>query len=226
MNLDTQTSIVMICFVYLILHGAIWLALKEYRSNQVKLWCAAGIVSGMAVVLLAMRGQISEFLFFYVAQVLMLIGNWGRMVALRMYFLPEPQHSVYKVYKLFNIGYLIIFICLIYFYRAEWEALIIFNAFYAVLCFDYFRMGLKLHRLRESLGAKLLMWAGLILSLTLGIRAMGVAFAGSIDDIYAPSWHQALMVIGQFAAITLSNVAFLRIFLEAAEQKKWQLPVN
>jgi len=54
----------------------------------------------------------------------------------------------------------------------------------------------------------------------LGIRAIGVAFAGSIDDIYAPSWHQALMVIGQFAAITLSNVAFLRIFLEDAEQKK------
>jgi len=220
MQLDTQTSIIMICFVYLILHGAIWLALKEYRSNQVKLWCVAGIVSGMSVVLLAMRGQISDFLFFYVAQLLMLVGNWGRMVALRMYFLPESQHRVYRVYNLFNIGYFIIFICLIYFYRAEWEALIIFNAFYAVLCFDYFRMGFKLHRLRESLGAKLLMWAGLILSTTLGIRAIGVAFAGSIDDIYAPSWHQALMVIGQFAAITLSNVAFLRIFLEDAEQKK------
>jgi signal transduction histidine kinase len=220
MNLDTQTSIIMICFVYLILHGAIWLALKEYRSNQVKLWCVAGMVSGMSVVLLAMRGQISDFLFFYVAQLLMLIGNWGRMVALRMYLLPEPQSRIYRVYNLLNIGYFIIFIYLIYFIRAEWEALIIFNAFYAVLCFDYFRMGLKLHRLRESLGAKLLMWAGLILSTTLGIRAIGVAFAGSIDDIYAPSWHQALMVIGQFAAITLSNVAFLRIFLEDAERKK------
>ena len=49
MPLDTQTTIFMTSFVYLMLHGAIWLALKEYRSDQVKLWCASGIVSGIAV---------------------------------------------------------------------------------------------------------------------------------------------------------------------------------
>ena len=98
--------------------------------------------------------------------------------------------------------------------------MILFNAFYAVLCFDYFRIGLKLHRLRESLGAQLLLWGGSILSITLCVRTIGVAMAGSIDDIYAPSWHQAVMVIGQFMAITLCNIAFLRIFLEIAEQKK------
>ena len=119
MNLDTQTTIFMICFVYLILHGAIWLALQEYRSYQVKLWCAAGIFSGMAVVLFAMRGQVSDFLFFYVAQVLMLVGNWGRMVALRMYLLPERQDRVYTVYKLLNIGYFILFVYLIQFQQAE-----------------------------------------------------------------------------------------------------------
>lgn len=220
MHLDTQTTIFMICFVYLILHGAIWLALQEYRSYQVKLWCAAGMFSGMAVVLLAMRGQVSDFLFFYVAQLLMLIGNWGRMVALRMYLLPEPQHRVYRAYNLINVGYFIVFVYLIYFQQAEWEALILFNAFYAVLCFDYFLIGLKLHKVRESLGAKLLMAGGLILSSTLGIRAVGVWMAGSIDDIYAPSWNQAIMVIGQFMSITLCNIAFLRIFLEIAEKNK------
>ena len=98
--------------------------------------------------------------------------------------------------------------------------MIIFNAFYAVLCFDYFRIGLKLHKMRESLGAKLLMAGGLILSSTLAIRAFGVGIAGSIDDIYAPSWNQAIMVIGQFMSITLCNIAFLRIFLEIAEKNK------
>ena len=220
MHLDTQTTIFMICFVYLILHGAIWLALQEYRSYQVKLWCAAGMFSGMAVVLLAMRGQVSDFLFFYVAQLLMLIGNWGRMVALRMYLLPEPQHRVYRAYNLINVGYFIVFVYLIYFEQAEWEALILFYAFYAVLCFDYFLIGLKLHKVRESLGTKLLMAGGLILSSTLGIRAVGVWMAGSIDDIYAPSWNQAIMVIGQFMSITLCNIAFLRIFLEIAEKNK------
>jgi len=150
----------------------------------------------------------------------MLIGNWGRMVALRMYLLPAPQHRAYMVYNIANISYFFLFVYLIYFLKAEWEALILFNAFYAVLCFDYFRIGLKLHRLRESLGAQLLLWGGSILSITLCVRTIGVAMAGSIDDIYAPSWHQAVMVIGQFMAITLCNIAFLRIFLEIAEQKK------
>ena len=220
MNLDTQTTIFMTCFVYLILHGAIWLALQEYRSFQVKLWCASGILSGMAVVLLSMRGLVSEFLFLYVAQLLMLAGNGGRMVALRMYLLPESQNRVYWTYGLACITYFILFVYLMAVLNADWEALILFNAFYAVLCIDYFRIGLQLHRKRKSLGANLLMWGGLILSFSLAMRTIGVALGGSIDELYQPSWHQAIMVVGQFITITLCNVAFLRIFLEIAEQKK------
>ena len=223
MNLDTQTTIFMTCFVYLILHGAIWLALQEYRSFQVKLWCASGMLSGMAVVLLSMRGLVSEFLFLYVAQLLMLAGNGGRMVALRMYLLPESQNRVYWTYGLACITYFILFVYLMAVLNADWEALILFNAFYAVLCIDYFRIGLQLHRKRKSLGANLLMWGGLILSFSLAMRTIGVALGGSIDELYQPSWHQAIMVVGQFITITLCNVAFLRIFLEIAEQKKMAL---
>ena len=217
MHLDTQTTIFMICFVYLMLHGAIWLALLEYRSFQVKLWCASGMISGVAVVLLAIRGSVPDVVFFYVAQFLMVIGNWGRMVALRMYLLPTPQARAYGVYTLANVTYLVVFCYLIYFHEAEWEALLLFNGFYAVLCFDYFRIGNKLSTQRTSFGAQLLMWAGLTLSATLAVRTLGVAMLGDIHDIYAPSWDQAVMVAGQFIAITLSNVAFLRIFLEIAE---------
>jgi len=220
MNLDTQTTIFMTCFVYLILHGAIWLALQEYRSFQVKLWCASGMLSGMAVVLLSMRGLVSEFLFLYVAQLLMLAGNGGRMVALRMYLLSESQNRVYWTYGLACITYFILFVYLMAVLNADWEALILFNAFYAVLCIDYFRIGLQLHRKRKSLGANLLMWGGLILSFSLAMRTIGVALGGSIDELYQPSWHQAIMVVGQFMTITLCNIAFLRIFLEIAEQKK------
>jgi signal transduction histidine kinase len=220
MHLDTQTTIFMICFVYLMLHGAIWLALLEYRSFQVKLWCASGMVSGVAVVLLAIRGSVPDVVFFYVAQILMVIGNWGRMVALRMYLLPTPQARAYGVYTLANVAYFVVFCYLIYFHQAEWEALLLFNGFYAVLCFDYFRIGNKLRTQRTSFGAQLLMWAGLTLSATLAVRTLGVAMLGDIHDIYAPTWDQAVMVAGQFIAITLSNVAFLRIFLEIAERKK------
>lgn len=223
MQLDTQTTIFMICFVYVMLHGAIWLALQEHRSYQVKLWCASGMISGVAVVLLAMRGTVSEFVFMVVAQLLMLVGNWGRMVALRIYLLPEPQNRVHAIYTLMNTTYFAIFVYLIYIQQAEWEALMVFNAFYAVLCFDYFLIGRQVSKQQASLGANLLMWAGLTLTITLGIRTLGVFLSGTIDDLYQPSWHQAVMVIGQFTFITLSNIAFLRIFLEIAERKKMTL---
>lgn len=199
------------------------MALQEYRSYQVKLWCASGMLSGMAVVLLSMRGLVPEFLFLYVAQLLMLAGNGGRMVALRMYLLPEPQNRVYWVYGLASTVYFVLFVYLTAVLKADWGALLLFNAFYAVLCIDYFRIGLQLHRKRKSLGANLLMWGGLILSFSLGMRTIGVALGGSIDELYQPSWHQAIMVVGQFMSITLCNVAFLRIFLEIAEQKKMAL---
>lgn len=219
MQFDTQTSIFMICFVYLMLHGGIWLALQEYRSYQVKLWCASGLLSGVAVVLLAMRGSIPDFVFIYVAQLFMLLGTLGRIVALRMY-LPGPHNRAILNYKIISAGYFLVFSALIFFYQAEWEALVLFNGFYAFFCFEYFRIGFKLNQLQESLGAKLLIWTGLIISSTLAIRAVGVEMSGTIDDIYRASPHQAVMVIGQFIAITLSNIAFLRIFLEIAERKK------
>jgi len=181
------------------------------------------MLSGMAVVLLSMRGLVPEFLFLYVAQLLMLAGNGGRMVALRMYLLPESQNRVYWTYGLACVTYFIFFVCLMAVLKADWAALLLFNAFYAVLCFDYFRIGLQLHRKRKSLGANLLMWGGLILSFSLGLRSIGVALGGSIDELYQPSWHQAIMVVGQFMSITLCNIAFLRIFLEIAEQKKMAL---
>ena len=218
--LDTQTTIFMICFVYLILHGAIWLALLEYRNVQVNLWCVSGLISGAGVVLLSMRGFVSEFAFFIVAQLLMLIGNMGRMVALRIYLRPSPLRRSLLKYSIANIGYFVAFCYLIYELGAEWEALILFNGFYAILCFDYFRIGDKLNKRRESLGARLLMAAGLSFTVSLGVRTFGVVLIGDIPNIYAPSWDQAVMIVGQFVAITLSNIAFLRIFLEIAERKK------
>jgi signal transduction histidine kinase len=171
-------------------------------------------------VLLAIRGSVPDVVFFYVAQLLMVLGNWGRMVALRFYLSPAPQSQSFKVYALINAAYFVAFCYLIHFHQAEWEALILFNAFYAVLCFDYYRIGEKLSKQHTSFGAQLLMWAGLTLTITLGVRALGVAMLGDVHDIYAPTWDQAVMVAGQFTAITLSNVAFLRIFLEIAERKK------
>ena len=219
MMLDIQTTIFMICLVYAVLHASIWLALLEYRSAQVKLWSVSGLISGVAVVLLSLRGHLPEFVFYYVAQLLMLIGNGGRMVALRMY-LPGPQRQAYIVYAVMNLAYFVGFSSLICTGDHDWAGLLLFNGFYAVLCFDYFRMGEMRRRIKPTLGARLLRWAGLGFTVSLAIRTLGVATHTDLETIYDPSLDQAVMIFGQFLAVTLSNIAFLRIFLEIEEDKK------
>ncbi len=53
----------MICMAYLVLHGAIWLALSEQRNTQVRLWCISGLISGLSVVILSLRYEVGEFIF-------------------------------------------------------------------------------------------------------------------------------------------------------------------
>ena len=219
MLLDIQTTIFMICLVYAVLHASIWLALLDYRSPQVKLWSISGMISGVAVVLLSLRGHVPEFVFYYVAQFLMVIGNWGRMVALRMY-LPGPQRQAFIVYAVMNIAYFVGFSSLVYKGDHDWAGLLLFNGFYAVLCLDYFRMGEMRHHIKPTLGARLLMWAGLSFTVSLAIRTLGVATHTDMETIYDPSLDQGVMIFGQFVAVTLSNIAFLRIFLEIEEDKK------
>ncbi|MFM2108283.1 MAG: hypothetical protein RLZZ513_1351, partial [Pseudomonadota bacterium] len=76
----------MICMVYLVMHAVIWFALSEQRDSQVRLWCLSGVLSGIAVIPLSMRGVVSEWAFIYIGQIPMVVGNAGRCIALRMFF--------------------------------------------------------------------------------------------------------------------------------------------
>ena len=67
----------MVCVVYLTMHAVIWFALPEQRNEQVWLWSASGLMSGLGVIALSTRGVVSEFVFIYIGQALMVFGNAG-----------------------------------------------------------------------------------------------------------------------------------------------------
>ncbi len=218
MPLHVQTTIFMICMAYLVLHGAIWFALSEQRNAQVRLWCISGLVSGVAVVLLSLRGTISEFTFIYIAQFLMVIGNMGRTIALRLY-LPSPIRPAIVFHAVAGLTY---YLMLVAAYEAGTETLalsILFFGFYSIVCIDYFLVGLFLNRRSQTLGPRVLAIGGLVLSGSLGFKAGAALLGVGADDIYAPGIDQYVMIGGQFIAIALVNVGFLRIFLDLGQQK-------
>lgn len=217
MELHTQTIILMICMVYLVMHAVIWFALSEQRNAQVILWSVSGLLSGIAVIALATRGTVSEFVFLYMGQIPMVLGNAGRCLALRMFF-GEVKRSAIAFYLASSLVFLVL---IIGGYEAgvpEQRLQLLYFGFYALILLDYFVVGFRLKGGRQSLGCDLLMGAGLGLSLSQGVRAVGVALAGPDSDIYAPSLDQYVMVLGQFICIPLANIGFLRIFLEERER--------
>lgn len=218
MPLHVQTTIFMICMAYLVLHGAIWFALSEQRNAQVRLWCISGLISGVSVVLLSLRETVGEFAFIYVAQFLMVIGNMGRTIALRLY-LPEPIRPAITFHSLAGLLY---YVWLIAAYEAGTSTMalsVMFFGFYAIACFDYFLVGMFLNRRSQSLGPRILAIGGLILSGSLAFKTIATILGFGANDIYGPGIDQYVMIAGQFIAITLVNIGFLRIFLDLRQQK-------
>ena len=225
MPLHVQTTIFMICVAYLVLHGVIWFALSEQRNTQVRLWCSSGLISGVSVVFLSMREQFGEFLFMYVAQLLMLIGNMGRCIALRM-FLPEPVRPAVIGHTVVALVY---YVWLLSAYEAgtpDEPLSVMFFGFYAIVCLDYFLAGYQTYPRLQTLGPRVLMIGGLVLSGSLGFKAVLVAAGLGSDGIYGQGVDQYVMIAGQFIAMTLLNIGFLRIFLDLREQRNLETERN
>ena len=203
---------------YLVLHGAIWFSLSEQRNMQVRLWCSSGIISGLSVVLLSLRNEVGEFIFIYLGQLLMLIGNVGRLIALRIY--------LDKKLRLAIVAHCIVATVYFFYFTRSYEAgtpdtvlAILFFGFYTLTCFDYFLVGFQVYPRLQTLGPQLLMMGGLVLCGSLGFKTTMLAFGLGVENIYDPGIDQYVMIAGQFVAITLINIGFLRIFLDLREQK-------
>jgi signal transduction histidine kinase len=64
------------------------------------------------------------------------------------------------------------------------------------------------------------MWAGLILSVTLGVKALAMIAGVGAEDLYEPTWDHALVFIGQFTAIMMLCVGFMQIFVDQDHRRK------
>ena len=217
LELHIQTTMFMVCVVYLTMHAVIWFALPEQRNEQVWLWSASGLMSGLGVIALSTRGVVSEFVFIYIGQALMVFGNAGRCLSLRMFALPVSRTAI-----LFHLISSVLFLLALGGGFAagvpEYYLRILYFSFYAIVLLDYFLMGQSINRERRSVGATFLMGAGLGLSLTHAFKVIGLLTQPYQPNIYAESLDQYLFVLGQYVCIPLANIGFLRVFLENRER--------
>lgn len=213
MNLNVQTIYWMDAFLYLMLHAAIWYGLARFRSPVVVLWSVSGICSALGLCVLGSRGWLSNDVVVVAGQLLMAGGNWGRQLALRC--LNGPASPMWLWSSLgANLAFLALSYGLHFSGSPESTIMLVFYAFYTFNCLEYFFAGKRIALTHDRSGASSVMWAGLILSVTLGIKTLAMATGTGASDLYQPSWDHAVVFIGQFTAILMLCVGFMQIFVD------------
>ena len=219
MNLNVQTIFWMDAFLYLMLHAAIWYGLARFRSPVVVMWSVSGILSALSLCVMGSRGWLSTDVVVVVGLFLMAAGNWGRQVALRSLNGPASPMWLWASGGA-NVAFLALSYGLQFSGSPESTIMLVFYVFYAFNCLEYFFAGKRIALTHDKKGADSVMWAGLILSVTLGVKALAMMAGVGAEDLYEHSWDHALVFIGQFTAIMLLCVGFMQIFVDQDHRKK------
>ncbi len=219
MNLNVQTIFWMDAFLYLMLHAAIWYGLARFRSPVVILWSVSGIFSALGLCVFGSRGWFSIDVVVVAGQFLMAAGNWGRQVALRSLNGPASPRWLWSSGGV-NLAFLALSCGLHFSNSPESTVMLVFYAFYTFNCLEYFFAGKRIALTHDTKGANSVMWAGLILSVTLGIKTLAMLAGIGAEDLYEASWDQAVVFIGQFTAIMMLCVGFMQIFVDQDHRSK------
>ncbi len=219
MNLNVQTIFWMDAFLYLMLHTVIWHGLARFRSPVVVMWSVSGILSALGLCVLGSRGWLSTDVVVVVGLFLMAAGNWGRQLALRSINSPVSTVWLWSSGGA-NVAFLALSYGLQFSGSPESTIMLVFYVFYAFICLEYFFAGKRIALTHDSKGADSVMWAGLILPVTLGVKALAMIVGVGAEDLYEPSWDHALVFIGQFTAILLLCVGFMQIFVDQDHRRK------
>lgn len=213
MNLNVQTIFWLDAFLYLMLHVAIWYGLARFRSPVVVLWSVSGIFSALGLCVLGSRDWLSTDVIVGGGLLLMAAGNWGRQTALRSLNGPASRSWLWKSGVL-NLGFLTLCYGLHFSGSPESTIMLVFYTFYTFNCLEYFFSGKRIALTHDKKGANSVKWAGLILSITLGIKALAMLADVGATDLYEASWDHAVVFVGQFTAMVMLCVGFMQIFVD------------
>ncbi len=219
MKLDVQLLFWVDAFMYLMLHAALWYGLARFRSRVAVLWSVSGILSALSLCVLGSRGLIHVDHIVVFGQLLMALGNWGRQIALRSLDGPPDARWLWGM-GLFNVLALGLSFGLHFSGAPESTIMVVFYSFYTFNCLEYYVSGRRMARSHDSIGATSVRWAGLVLSGSLGIKALAMITGIGSGDVYEASWDHAVVFAGQFAGITLLSVGFMQIFVDKAHRSK------
>ncbi len=221
MQLDVRTIYLMYAVLYLMLHGIIWFSLSRYQSVLVRRWSLAGIVSATGIGLFSLVGVLPDWAVASLGQVLMAAGNFGRQHVLRSVDGPPPARWVWGQ-GLFHLAYLLFNGSLFSSGASNAQMMLVFFAFYALTCLDFYFSGRAIARHRTTAGALSIQVGGLVFTVSLALKALTMSLGWGAQDFYEPGWDQVALFASQILAVSLLNFGFMQMLVDQFQQERSQ----
>ena len=84
LELDDRTALLIAALLYIVLPVNAWTALAGQRSQEVRLWCGGGLLAGIGILLLCLRGSLPELIAYQLSNLLLVLSFLLRIQSLRL----------------------------------------------------------------------------------------------------------------------------------------------
>lgn len=216
-QLDPSTAFIINGALYLLLPAITWAVLMEQRSAQVALWCGGGVMVGIGLLLVGLRGNLPDWLTFTGANTMVVASHFARIQALLL----DRGKSWPSRWMLMGVGLfaLIHYLLRDIAQRAQFSMLISFS----LVCFVAWQAWC-IGREEDSRSARWIAWVyGLVvcalfyrLLSVLGGSAVGNVLFDGLSTQFLATALLLSSVIGHFGYVGMSLDRAMRRELQAA----------
>lgn len=211
----------MIATLYLLIHGAIWSGLARYHNRLVALWSVSGMLSALALFALGLRGEISDLWVMCLGAFPLLLGIWGRQMALRK--MSQSYNRKWLMQQLVaNSIYVVVTVVMYVHGASDFWHLLWFYGFYTINSLQYVHVGNALLAQGKVAGAHAIRRAGWILCISSAIKAVAIWKGWSPVEFYGDDPVSIMLYLSRFWGISLINVAFIQAFVGQIHEHRLQ----
>lgn len=223
LELDDRTALLIAALLYIVLPINAWTALAGQRSREVSLWCGGGLLAGIAIMLICLRGSLPELIGFKLANLLLVVSFLLRIQALRL-DLGRPWRTRTLVFAV--VAHALPYVVVDALAGSGWS-LSLHRAWLFLLCSLLASTAWALARREASANAQGIAWAYSLAAVSLlytwGVTLTGEAVAVPLQRhselVQAAASAMLSCIVGHFCYLGLVLERVLRTRIESVSQQ-------
>ena len=215
----TPTAFLILGLLYFILPTITWFVLAGHRSLAIKLWCGSGILMGLGVLLIALRGHVPAWATFPLANLLVFAYLMMRIQSLRLDLAVVPWRWEWIA------AAALLFVLVLESIRLDLKNLglvVIYNhSIYTALVYYSSTLAWRLGCHKQSHSALWIAWAYRLMAgvALLNVIAFSLGWAAPLPDVLDSNPARFVMVILGLPSMVITHIAYVGFILERTHRK-------